>query len=145
VLPGDANQSGGVDIVDVSAILGSLFSSPTRGPYTEFGDITANGVIDIVDVSTVLGSLFTMLPLTFPGTLGGSSASSMIVSGFVSDVEDAEEDEESLLMDDLVFHSASVEATDDSMLDDVIAGSSAGSYSDLLDDVIDELTDELLA
>jgi len=58
-IPGDANESGGVDIDDVVYLIGYIFSGgPPPVPHEDAGDADGSGSVDIDDVTYLINYIF---------------------------------------------------------------------------------------
>jgi hypothetical protein len=76
VLPGDGNQSGGVDVRDVQALRAAVFSNVGDTKYSPLLDLDGSGGIDIRDVQALRNCMFTELsenepsvPMQQPGSM----------------------------------------------------------------------------
>ena len=62
VLPGDANQSGLVNVTDVNTVRDGQFTSTATPGYSVFNDVNGSGLVNVTDVNLTRDRQFTALP-----------------------------------------------------------------------------------
>jgi hypothetical protein len=69
-MPGDANDNGSVNILDITYLIAYLYKSGPAPPCNDEADATGNNVVNILDITYLISYLYKGGPAPICGTTG---------------------------------------------------------------------------